>query len=106
MDEYGHDIVDYFVFASTTEVSHFLKPEYLWLLLHWHKYRKAIRREKKDRYLSYSDFSANEGRRATDGRERDLTTTSLLTRLLRNRGQESVTAASCHLRNSNRIADM
>lgn len=67
---------------------------------------KLSRGKEKDRDLSYSDFGANEGRRATDGRERDLTTTSLFTRLLRNRGQESVTAASCHLRNSNRIVDM
>lgn len=59
---------------------------------------RLLRRHKKnDKYLSYRDFSAYKGRRAADGRWRDLTTSSLLTRFLRNRRQESVTATGCHL---------
>lgn len=54
--------------------------------------------KENNKYLCDRDFSANKGRRrVADGRRRDLTTSSLLTRLLRNRRQESVTATGCHL---------
>lgn len=45
-----------------------------------------------------TDLGVSDGRGgATDRRRGDLTVGALLPRLLRDRGQEGVTAASCHL---------
>lgn len=60
---------------------------------------ELLRRKRKGRYLRYSDFSVSDGRRrATDRRRRDLAARALLPRLLRDRRQEGVAAASRHLR--------